>query len=497
LFESVWASVVSGLIAVWNNSSGILPEKWYKFCDVTLGDYMIKNILYSFIALFLMLNITSCGQESSSGTTQTTTATVTLTADKTQAIANGSDGATLTITVKDSNGLPLAQQSIGFNISPLLYRYLAPTLTDENGQVIIFVHQLVARNISNQIVGPTETTYINVAASCNGISSDALSITFLPVTPTTTTSVALVADKTQAIANDVDTVTLTATVKDNNGSTIPLQAINFNVPTGMRPYFALPTTDSNGVAVIHLTCPLSTLNDKIIDVTATSGGITSNVVTVTYSVPPPIIPASVELVADKTQAVADSKDVITISAIAKDVNGLPIPRQPISFNVSPVLVAPYISTLQSDANGLSVIHLTSPPNAFNDKVLNVTASSGGISSNTVIVTFSAVPQVAPALVTLASDKATLIIDGNDQINFTITATDSNGNPLAGQAYTLNIPSGPYMFLLQPMTNILGQASSTLHSVIRLPLITSPTVKSVTATINGTTSNALSITVVPP
>jgi adhesin/invasin len=458
---------------------------------------MIKNILYSFIALFLILNITSCGQDSSTSAQANANTTVTIAADKTQAIANGSDGATLTITVKNSNGLPLAQQTIGLNISSILYSYLTPTLTDENGQVIIFVHQLAALNLSNKIIGPTETTYINVVASCNGISSDALSIMFLPVTPTTTTSVTLVADKTQAIANGVDTVTLTATVKDNNGNTIPRQAISFNVPTGMSPFLSLPITDSNGEAVIHLTCPLNTLNDKVIDVTATSGGIISNVVTVTYSVPPPIIPVSVELTADKTQAVADSKDVITITAIAKDGNGLPIPQQPITFNVTPSDVNPFFSAIRSDANGLSVIHLTSPPNSFNDKVMNVTASSGGISSNTVIVTFSALPQVAPALVTLASDKTTLIIDGNDQINFTITATDSNGNPLAGQAYTLNIPSGPYMILFQTMTNTAGQAFSSLHSVIRLPAITSPTVESVTATINGTTSNAISITAAPP
>lgn len=458
---------------------------------------MPRNIIYSFIALFLTLTITSCGQNSSNSVQSNAKTTVSIDADKTLAVANGSDGATLVITVKDSNGLPLNQQSINLNIAPHLYRYLTPELTDENGQVRIFVRQLVARNLSNQIVGPTEATHINVAATCGGISSDALSITFLPVTPTATTSVTLVADKTQAIANGVDTVTFTATVKDNNGSVIPRQAISFKVSGGVNPYVALPTTNSEGVAVIRLRYPSGISSDKNVEVTATSGGITSSVVTVTYSVPPPVIPASLQLTADKVQAVADSKDFITFTAIATDVNGQPIPRQPIVFDVTPPAVNPFISSIYSSASGLSVIRLKSPPDSLHDKVINVTASSGGVSSNTVNVTYTAVQQVAPATVTLVSDKTTLIIDGTDQIKFTITATDSNGNPLAGQAYTLDIPEGSYLYVQRRLTDTEGKVFSSLHSVLRNPSITGSTVISVKATINGTVSNALSIAVVKP
>jgi len=226
---------------------------------------------------------------------------------------------------------------------------------------------------------------------------------------------------------------------------------------------------------------------------ATSGGVTSNSVNVTYIKPSP---ALVTLVADKTLAKADGIDKITFTATAKDDNGFPIPYQNISFNVSPGADS-YLSPVYTNANGVAVIHLSSSPTTLNDKVINVSATSGGITSNALSATFTAPLQVAPALVTLTSVKTTLIVDGNDQISFTITATDSNGLPLAGQAYHMNILPGPYMSLIQILTNTAGQAFTSLHSILRQPAFTNPAVISVTATINGTTSNAISLALNPP
>ena len=460
----------------------------------------MRNILYSFVALFLILFISSCGENDSTVTQTDAQTSVTLAADKSQVIADGTDGVTLTVTVKDATGAPLVQQEVSFNIPVSLsfsYLPLLPLTTDKNGQVILFLRQLGPNAISLLNQYPMDIKQGDVTASCMGVTSSPITITVKPRPPVITSSVTLVADKLHAFADGRDAITFTATVKDGTGALIPYQNINFNVSPGASRYMSPGYTDANGLAVIRLTSPLNTLNDKVIDVIASSGAITSNTVSVTYSVPPPIIPASVTLIADKVQAVADSMDVITITAIAKDGNGLPIPQQSISFSVSPAGINPFVSAIRSNANGLSVIHLTSRPNTLNDRIFNVTATSNGISSNTVVITYSAPPQVAPALVTLASDKTTLIIDGNDQINFTITATDSSGNPSVGQVFSLNIPSGPYMYTSQPLTNTAGQASSTLHSVLRLPVITSPTIKSVTATINGTTSNAINITFTPP
>lgn len=458
----------------------------------------MKNIVYIFIISCLACIISSCGVESNTTSQAGTQSSVSLVTDKTQVIADGTDGVTLTVTAKDSSGVPLVQQTVVLSVPPMFsYDHAAPLITDENGQIIVFLRVLGpdALTLSNQY--PIDVTLADITATCLGVTAHPITITLNPRPPIITSAVSLVADKTHALANGTDKVVFTATVKDSNGSPIPYQNISFNVPSGLNRYLSPITTNAYGVATIQLSCPLSTLSDKVFDITASSGTITSNIVSVTFAAPPPIIPASVTLYADKDHAIADSKDVITITAIAKDGNGLPIPQQPIRFSVTPAGINSFLSATRSDANGLSVIHLTSRPTSINDKIFNVTATSNGISSNTVVITYSAPPQIAPAIVTLVSEKTTLIIDGNDQINFTITATDSSGNPSVGQVFSLNIPSGPYMYTSQLLTNMAGQASSTLHSVVRLPVLTSPTVKSVTATINGTVSNAINITLTPP
>ena len=350
----------------------------------------MKNIFCCFVAIFLLLSISSCGGDGSTSTQAANNTSVTLVADKTQVIADGSDGVALTATVKDASGAPLAYQVVSFALSPPFKKVISPVhFTDENGQFHFFLRPSLLLPLGI----PSAITQADITATCLGVTSSPVTITINPKPAPVTSSVTLVSDKLQAIADGRDAITFTATVKDTNDNPISHQIINFTFPPGTGPYIISPRyTDGNGIAVIHLTYPTTTLDDKVINVTATSGGLTSNVVTATYSAP---------------------------------------------------------------------------------------------------------PQVAPALVTLTSDKTTLIIDGTDQIYFTITATDSAANPLAGQVYHLNIPPGPYMSLIQKMTNTAGQAFTTFHSILRLPVFTSPTVISVTATINGTTSNALSITLTPP
>lgn len=350
----------------------------------------MKNIFCGFVALFLLITISSCGGDGGTVAQTGESASVTLVADKTQLIADGTDGVTLTATVKDASGAPLAHQIVSFDVPSPFVKVISPVrFTDGNGQFVLFLRP----SLLTLFGIPSTITQADITATSLGVTSSPVTITINPKPAPVTSSVTLVSDKLQAMANGIDAITFTATVKDTNGNPISRQLINFAFLPGSGAYIISPRyTDGNGIAVIHLTYPPTTLNDTVVMLTATSGGLTSNVVTATYSAP---------------------------------------------------------------------------------------------------------PQVAPALVTLTSDKTTLLIDGNDYILFTITATDSNGNPLAGQVYHLNIPPGPYMSLIQKMTNTAGQAITTTHSVIRPPLITSPTVISVTVNINGTTSNALSITLAPP
>lgn len=454
---------------------------------------MIKRILHIVIALCLILTISACGDNGSTLTTSSNqnNTQVALEVDKSVVVADGTDGVTLTVTVTDSSGFPLAAQEVLFNV-PLMLSFsntpLAPLITDENGQVVLLLKTLFHPQNDAPVVVPQD----DITVTCLGVTSAPVRLTINPGPHQITASVTLVSDKVQAIQDGSDPITFTATVKDINGSPIAGQLISFRYEL----FSSQRYTDSNGNAVFVMTRPpfLQRAPATLLSITATSGGVTSNTVDVTYLAPPA---AQVTLITDKSQAIADGVEKVTFTATVKDKNGSPIPYQSIIFNV-PSGANRYVSPIATGFNGTAVMQLTVPPSSQPQTVISVTATSGTINSNSVVVTYSSPPQVTPYLVTLTSDKTTLISDGSDKVNFTITATDLTGKPLAGQAIRLNIPSGPYFSFSQAVTNSSGTATASLfrYTNSTWPL-TMPESISITATSNGANSNTVNITVTPP
>ena len=456
----------------------------------------MKNILYCFVALFLVLIISSCGEynstNSSTGTQTNTQPTVTLVADKTQVLADGTDGVTLTVTVTDTTGFLLAGQEVLLNVPPTLsFSNLpaAPLITDGNGQVLLFLRSTYHPQNDAPVLIPTD----DITVTCLGVISSPIRLTINPGPPQITSTVTLISDKVQAIADGSDPITFTATVKDVNGNPIAGQYISFRY----EPFPPQSHTDSNGKAVFIMTRPpfLQRAPTTNLSMTATSGSVTSNIVDVTYTAAPP---SQVTLTADKSQAIADGVEKISFTATLKDKNGSPIPYQSLIFSVSPGANR-YISPISTGINGMAVMQLTVPPGTQPQTVITVSVTSGTITSNSVVVTYSSPPQVTPAIVTLTSDKTVLKADGIDQVTFTMTSTDLNGKPLAGQLTHLNIPYGPYFAFIQGATNIAGKATASLMRYTNnlWPASALPQSASITATVNGVNSNAINITINPP
>jgi hypothetical protein len=96
------------------------------------------------------------------------------------------------------------------------------------------------------------------------------------------------------------------------------RAIDFNVPQGTYPYLSLGRTNADGTAVIRLKYPpVGSDKDAILVVTATSGGVTSNEVVITFSNPQQNA-AAVTLEANKTVVIADGTDKVRLTVTVKD-----------------------------------------------------------------------------------------------------------------------------------------------------------------------------------
>ena len=238
------------------------------------------------------------------------------------------------------------------------------------------------------------------------------------------------------------------------------------------------------------------VGSQTISVTASSGGAISNAITITLT-QSPANAASITISADKTQAIANGTDAVTLTATVRDINDSPSPGQPIVFNV-PYGASPYVSPVSTDANGSASIRLKYPPvGPDQSAVLTVTATSGGVTSNEAVITFSNPPQNAAA-VTLEADKTVVIANGTDEVRLTATVNDASGAPVAGQSVNFNIPYVPFLMRLVPFRNYTNVAGQLVVSLGQLPnsFVGSQTI-SVTASSGGATSNAITITLTQP
>jgi adhesin/invasin len=458
---------------------------------------MMRYIFYSLIAILLTISISGCG-DSNSSTTTPSNVQIALQVDKNIAVADGTDGVTLTATVTDPTGAPITGQEVQINVPPTLWFSNIPTtplITDDNGQVALFLCPAI--RLQHDV--PLQSQLDSVTATCLGSISNSVEITINPGPSMPTGSVTFVSDKVQAVADNRDSITFTATVKDKNGVPIPDQLVHFAIIGGSGlAVIALRYTNINGQASISYRYPTTLFTPLGTDFTfnATSGGVASNLITVTYTKP---VTAQVSLKSNKTQAIANGSDTIAITATVYDGKGYPIPYQTISFNVSPGANR-FMSPVSTDINGKAVIQLSvSPtPTFITDKVITVSAASGGITSPTINLTYTPPPQVTPALVTLTSDKTVMLADGTDRITFTIFASDSNGVGIAGQLYRLYPPPGPYSAATNIVTNALGQGlSSLMYNIYGFPRLAVSTTIPITAMVNGTISNTIFITMNPP
>jgi adhesin/invasin len=452
---------------------------------------MKKKALVCYLVVVLVLPLLSgCGGGTGGVGGVVASSSVSLSADKTQAIANDSDTVTLTASVKDGYGSPLVGQSISFNVSPGPSLYQPLSHTNADGTAVIL--------IKYPPVGPDKSALLTVTATSGGVTSNEVVITFSNP-PQKAAAVTLEADKTVLYANGTDKVLLTATVKDENDAPIAGQAVDFNVPSVQTLTWAISknnfTNAAGQLAVPLELSPGRFSGTQTISVTASCGGTTSNAVSITLT-QPPANAASVVLTADKTQALANQSDTVTLTATVLDSNGAPSPGQSIAFNI-PQGAITGIPPGRTNINGQATIRVEYPPGGPGvNAVLAVTATSGSVTSNEVVITFSNPPQNAAAVV-LTADKFVLLADGTDRVRLTATVTDGNGAPIAGQAVDFNIPVVPSLLRLIPLTNYTN-ANGQLSESIRLSsgFVGSQSL-SITATSGGTTSNAVTITLTQP
>jgi hypothetical protein len=233
--------------------------------------------------------------------------TITLAAEPTSIKADGIDTSTLTATVTDSDGKPVAGTTVKFTTT--LGEFVGggtstTTTTDTNGEAHAYLIAQEGTAAGIAIITAISDYSVNSATAAVGIGTEGAGIT-------------LSADPTSIPADGITFSTLTATVKDSAGDAVVGSEVIFTTNKGLFSdghTGTTATTDSNGVALAYLYAPVGTANGiaTVIAHSPDATGAATAAVTIGGG-----STASIELSADDP----DTNGISKITATLKDSAG--------------------------------------------------------------------------------------------------------------------------------------------------------------------------------
>jgi adhesin/invasin len=384
--------------------------------------------------------------------------TTTLAAAPTSVAADGSSQSTLTVTVLDAQGNPVAGQAVS-----LAATGTNNTLTPASGTSS-------AAGVVTATFASTTAELKTVTATLGGISKTA-DVTFTVPTISTTNS-SLVASPNALVADGTTSTTLTVSVRDASNAAVVGQTVTFS-GTGTANAFSATSgvTDASGL----LTVTLSSTKAEAKTLTATVNGA-SLTAAVTFSADAPVS-AQTTLSASPTSLTADNTATTTLTVTVKDANGNPVPGQSVTLASSGSANTLTPTSGNTDAAG----RLTATLRSSVAETKTVTATAGAIVKTTNVTFAAGAPSAATS--TFTASPTSLTANGTSTSTVTVTVLDAQGNPVASQAVSLASSGTANTFTpASGSTNAAGVFTATLAS-------TRAEAKTVTATAGSLTKNA--------
>jgi hypothetical protein len=350
--------------------------------------------------------------------------------------ANGSSMTAIRATVTDTNGNPIPEISVTFETTIGTFVGDNPAVTNTNGVAEVMLQSATAPGIAI------------VTATAHGF-SDQLSVSFV-------SGAARVLSLTAApqTLNPGGDSTISATVTDASGNTIPNETVTFqfiNNNTGAVLSAPSAVTNINGQAFVSYTAGASNGMDFLQAVT-TSDTTVYGTVNITVDSSATVI-QGVTLTSGAPELVADGSSEALIRATVTDVNGKSAVGISVLFN-STLGTLVGTNPVTTNASGIAEITLRS---GTDTGTARVTATASGFVADVEVLFVAG----APDALSLNASPAT-VTPGNDSV-ITATLTDSLGNPLADQSIAFNFTannSGASLSGTTATTNINGEATIT-------------------------------------
>lgn len=359
-------------------------------------------------------------------------------------IANGTDAATFSATVKDAHGNPVNGTTVNWATSKGTLSGSTSTSGSDGVATI---------TLSDTLIGDAQVT----AQTGTSGNINAPSVSFIADNASATLSSGdVTVDKTSVVANNVDVATFSARVKDANGNPVPNFVVSWTTSKGTLSAGST-LTDANGLATV-------TLKDTLAGTTAvtaqsgSSASINAPAVDFTADSTTAAI-GSGDLSVDKTRIVANNTDQATFTAVVKDASGNPVSGTTVTWATDLGAVTA-TSTTDSAGKATTTLKGTLAGNA------QVTASVNGATPvNADKVTLagdSATAAVGSGDISV--DKTTLVANDSELATYKAIVKDANGNVVEGVTVNWTTDNGS----LSGATSVTGSdgvASVTLKGKV--------------------------------
>ncbi|RZM98541.1 hypothetical protein D9741_20000 [Escherichia sp. E14V7] len=354
--------------------------------------------------------------------------------DKTTLLADGKDSATLTAVAEDAQGNPLKNVQIDWSSTSNTAQLTATTTqTDEQGHVTV------------QVSSPA-VEEVTLTATLQGQKLASPVLHFMADSKTAAVT-SLNADKKTAVANLNDAIQLTALVTDASKHPVIGSQVKWVITSGKGTLSSTQnTTDASGNSVVTLTSQSS--GDVVVSAsTATGAAVGSQSL---HFIADSTSAKVTGVTVDKTQAIADGKELITYTAAVKDAKGNPVANHKVTWSASGTVVTLSAPSATTGASGVASVTLL----ALKAGTVSLSAQAeAGSAFNAPLVTFIGDARTAQ-LTDLKLSKQNALANGTDEIVFTGIVVDANNNPLPG--ISIN-------WAAIPATGLLSAASSTSDS----------------------------------
>jgi len=369
-----------------------------------------------------------------------------LTIDNANALANGTDTHTVTATVVDGGGNPIADKTVLFTAPSGVTLTAYSGVTDANG--------VATTKASSYSVGSFPVSATVDAKDLNGSPVNA---TFLASAPSAGDST-VAADGGDKIANGTDTHTVTATVLDAQKHPLEGVLVSFSVTGGPVLSTGGQYTDANGKAVITVTSTKAGQFGVTATMGAPSTALTDSPAQVSF-VAGPVDPGKSTVTISTEVATGNNADTHTVTATVVDANGNPVSGATVDFATSGAATLSAGSKVTGSAGSASTLVKASAPGTY-----PVTAEISGspLTGSPVDAVFvSGAIDYSASTLTIDS-LGGLVADGAQAHTVTATILDVNGVAVPGVTVNFTSPSGTRSTGAQ-VTNSAGVAMVTITS----------------------------------